>query len=214
MQSPRRRVPRALREQQMLDAATDVFFEQGFQAAAMDEIAARIGLTKPMLYAYFGSKQGLYRATVQRAGQRISNLLQALLDEPDARRRLTLGTDALLDYVQEQRAAWALVFRGRPGPERAVDVTPYREAMSDAITRTLAEAGSGLRHPPAETLHAARPFANGLLGCGEGVLRGWSRETSSREAFADIRRIIHSLVMAHLATFSRHLGRTSADRRP
>lgn len=190
----------------MLDAATDAFFECGYHGAAMDEIAARVGLTKPMLYAYFGSKQGLYQATVQRAGQRIVDLLQALLGEPDAGLRLGIGTDALLDYVQEQRAAWALVFRGRPGPDRTVDVSPYRQAMSDAITRTLAEAGSGEREPGDEVVKAARPFANGLLGCGDGVLRGWAKHSATPPvSFAEIRQVIHRLVHAHLETFARHL---------
>jgi AcrR family transcriptional regulator len=63
----RRRMPRADREQQMLAVAEQVFAERGFRSASMDEIAERVGVTKPMLYAYFGSKDRLLLACVARA---------------------------------------------------------------------------------------------------------------------------------------------------
>jgi AcrR family transcriptional regulator len=56
------RVPRALREQQMLDAAVKVFSRRGFHAANMDEIAERSGVSKPMVYAYHGTKEELFVA--------------------------------------------------------------------------------------------------------------------------------------------------------
>src|SRR5687767_14290304 len=65
----RRRVPRVERQQQMLDVAARVFAERGYHAASMDEIAAEVGVSKPMLYAYFDSKEGLYLACIDRAGQ-------------------------------------------------------------------------------------------------------------------------------------------------
>ncbi|HEY2101407.1 MAG TPA: helix-turn-helix domain-containing protein, partial [Pseudonocardia sp.] len=55
----RRRVSRAERERQILDAASAVFAERGYQAASMDAVAERVGVTKPVLYDHFGSKEGL-----------------------------------------------------------------------------------------------------------------------------------------------------------
>ncbi len=46
----------------MLRAAAQVFGERGYHRASMDEIAARAGITKPMLYSYFDSKEGLFAA--------------------------------------------------------------------------------------------------------------------------------------------------------
>jgi AcrR family transcriptional regulator len=54
------------RERQMLDIAEEVFAEQGYRAASMDDIAERVGVSKPMLYEYFGSKDGLLSACVAR----------------------------------------------------------------------------------------------------------------------------------------------------
>src|SRR4051812_12040595 len=62
----RKRVPRAEREQQILAAAEEVFAERGFQATSMDEVSLRVGVSKPMLYEYFTSKEGLLLACVAR----------------------------------------------------------------------------------------------------------------------------------------------------
>ena len=58
-------MPRAEREQRMLDAAGRAFARDGYHAASMDEIARAAGISKPMLYNYFGSKEGLYVAYVR-----------------------------------------------------------------------------------------------------------------------------------------------------
>src|SRR4051794_17691230 len=59
---------RADRERQMLDVAEKVFAEQGYRAVSMDDIAERVGVSKPMLYEYFGSKDGLLSACIARCG--------------------------------------------------------------------------------------------------------------------------------------------------
>ncbi|MGQ0625842.1 MAG: TetR/AcrR family transcriptional regulator [Sporichthyaceae bacterium] len=64
---PRRRMPRAQRESAMLDAAEALFGEHGYAAASMDEIAAQVGVSKPMLYHYYGSKERLFLACLRRA---------------------------------------------------------------------------------------------------------------------------------------------------
>src|ERR671930_2513522 len=63
----RRRMPRAERERQMIAVAEQMFAERGYRAASMDEIAERVGVSKPMLYEYFGSKEGLFVACIRQA---------------------------------------------------------------------------------------------------------------------------------------------------
>src|ERR1035437_876579 len=63
-----RRMPRPQRERQMLEVAGKAFAARGFHAVSMDEIAERAGISKPMLYHYFGSKEGLYVAYVRQQG--------------------------------------------------------------------------------------------------------------------------------------------------
>src|ERR671930_1407894 len=74
--TPRKRLPRAEREERMLDAAEAVFGKHGFQAASMDEIARRSGITKALLYQYFGSKEGLCEAAVERSRARLFDALR------------------------------------------------------------------------------------------------------------------------------------------
>src|SRR4051795_8569960 len=94
-QERRRRVPRAEREALMLDAAEDVFGRVGFAAASMDDIARGSGITKALVYEYFGSKERLYDACMERVrGRLFDSLEQALaaLDDPRARLRTFIDT--------------------------------------------------------------------------------------------------------------------------
>src|SRR5438874_3831781 len=70
-QRGRRKLPRAVRERQMLEVAGRVFAAHGFHEASMDEIDRHAGISKPMIYNYFGSKEGLYFAYIELAGQRL-----------------------------------------------------------------------------------------------------------------------------------------------
>src|SRR5947209_2487106 len=66
-----RGMPRAARERLILDVAGQVFARAGYHSASMDEIAELAGVSKPMLYAYFGSKEGLYVAYIDRTGREL-----------------------------------------------------------------------------------------------------------------------------------------------
>ena len=61
-------MPRSVREQLILRVAGQVFAEGGYERASMDRIAALAGVSKPMIYAYFSSKEGLYLAYIERTG--------------------------------------------------------------------------------------------------------------------------------------------------
>lgn len=209
----RKRVPRAEREPQMLDAATEVFSERGFHAASMEEIAARVQVTKPMLYAYFGSKEGLYRATVERAGNHIVRLVEGLMEERDAERRLSTGADALLNFVFSQRASWAVVYNERVGTDGLVDITAFRERVSGFIAHTYAEIArqrNGDAEAAATELEIARawPYAIAMIGSCESLLRWWSKEEPIDQATC--RRLCHELVHAHLDCYLSARGRAES----
>jgi len=61
-----KRLPRAVREQQMLDAAVQMFSVNGYHETSMDAIAAEAEISKPMLYLYYGSKEELFGACLDR----------------------------------------------------------------------------------------------------------------------------------------------------
>src|SRR3954467_2205767 len=106
----RRKVPRHVREQDMLRVAERAFAERGFHGASVDAIAEGAGISKPMVYAYFDSKEGLYRAVMLRGRERLLQLLAAVADEtgpPDE--RLWHGLLAFFTFVEREHDAWTVL---------------------------------------------------------------------------------------------------------
>lgn len=198
----RKRVPRAVREPQMLDAATEVFSERGFHAASMDDIAAKVDVTKPMLYAYFGSKEGLYRAAVQRAGDHVVQMLEELMAMEDARKRLREGTDALLSFFFSQRASWTMVYNERMAPEGLFDISVFRERVAEMAARTLVEAckqldGDGHGEVSQAEVQLALPYAAAMIGSCQGLLTWWTQHGGVDQTRC--RAYSHELVEGHLS---------------
>src|SRR3954453_23789297 len=106
MEQPKRRMPRAAREQLMVEVATRSFAERGYHACSMEDIAEAAGVTKPMVYAYFGSKEGLYVACMESVSDPM--LAQIGVERPDLPpdQQLWVGINAFFSYVGENRAQW------------------------------------------------------------------------------------------------------------
>jgi AcrR family transcriptional regulator len=107
---PRRRMPRLEREAMMLDVAEDLFGERGYRAVSMDEIAARVGVSKPMLYHYYGSKERLFLACLGRARSRMREaILQGAgtSDMPGEQLYNTLVT--WFRFIDENPSTWNLM---------------------------------------------------------------------------------------------------------
>jgi len=190
----RRKLPRAARERQMLEVAARVFGRRGYHAASMDEIARACGVTKPMLYAYFGSKDGLYLATVDRMGVALVSAVERLLEERDAALRLRQGVDLILRFIEQDRHGWAVLYaEGLGEGPVAKHVARYRERIVQAAAATLVDA------VPGRSLKLAEPYAVGLLGTGEALARWWLDRGSL--PFATVQAITHVLVEAVLAAF-------------
>ncbi|MFR9729569.1 TetR/AcrR family transcriptional regulator [Saccharopolyspora sp. MS10] len=107
----RKRLPRAERERQILAVAEHVFATRGYQATSMDDIAQGVGLSKPMLYEYFGSKEGLLLACVERARRELLDATTAAAEgaagSPD--RLLHDCILAFFRFADDHAQAWALL---------------------------------------------------------------------------------------------------------
>ena len=75
---PRTRLSREDRMEQMLDTAHELFADRGYAAVTMDEIATAAGITKPLIYNYFGSKEGLFASCLAHAGELIAEAAVAM----------------------------------------------------------------------------------------------------------------------------------------
>jgi AcrR family transcriptional regulator len=104
-------VPRAERERQILQVAVEEFAEHGYAGASIVPIAARAGISKPLVYQYFGSKDGLFLACLTHvAGPMLERLEVAWRHEDDTvlSRLATLG--AVFESLEPQRIAWKMLF--------------------------------------------------------------------------------------------------------
>lgn len=95
------RMPRDQRRAQLLTLATELFTQRGFQATSMDDIAAAAGVTKPVLYQHFSSKEDLYSVVVETTGERLLAAVEALADAPgDTAARIQRAMTSFYELVR------------------------------------------------------------------------------------------------------------------
>jgi AcrR family transcriptional regulator len=155
----RRRVPRAEREESMLEAAGAAFAARGFHAASMDAIAEDAGISKPMLYSYFGSKEGLYVAYLERSGRALlDGMRRAAPPDGPLDERLRAGILAFLTYADEHRSGWKVLYtEASKGGPLAAELTGLRSRIAQMLGG----------------LFESEPFAHAFVGAGESLTNWW-----------------------------------------
>jgi AcrR family transcriptional regulator len=134
-------VPRALRERQLVELGEQLFAERGFAKASMDELARRAGVTKPVIYELFGSKEGLFRACLEGLALRLAQqIADAARAEEDPEARLRAGGLAFLRFASDNRVAYELLYEGRFS-DAAVSVRKRQAALILELMREMAPAG-------------------------------------------------------------------------
>jgi len=104
-------VPRAEREEQIVAVAVDEFAASGYAGASMSLIAQRAGISKPLIYQYFGSKDGLYLTCLHHvAGALLERLELAQLQEDDSVASRVHTMQAIFEALEPQRSAWQLLY--------------------------------------------------------------------------------------------------------
>jgi AcrR family transcriptional regulator len=181
----RTRLARADRMEQTLLAAHALFAERGYAAVKMDEIAASVGVTKPLLYNYFGNKEQLYITCMERAGDSLTaTVAEAVGQTESPGDALGAGVRSFFSFLDSDRAAWAVLFDETlpRGGELAERVADYRGRIVELVS------GSMLAQLPQEKRDAARieieALSTALLGAAEALARWWLRteEISANDA--------------------------------
>ncbi|MFT3716654.1 MAG: TetR/AcrR family transcriptional regulator [Gordonia sp. (in: high G+C Gram-positive bacteria)] len=134
-----KRLPRAVREQQMLDAAVEEFSDTGYSDTSMDAIAARAEISKPMLYLYYGSKDELFMACVDRERGRFMDAMSAGFD-PALRQRdqARIVIREFLRYVYENAKSWRVLYRVASSTSDFTEVvTRARSQITEMITELI-----------------------------------------------------------------------------
>ncbi|MEX0172801.1 TetR/AcrR family transcriptional regulator [Streptomyces sp. LMG1-1-1.1] len=136
-------VPRADREQQILAAATEEFGRHGYEATTVAAIAVRVGVTKPLLHQYFGSKQGLYLACLDPIGDRLLDAIRTAMagHDTDAPPTPLRVLNALFTALDGQRRAWFVLYDPTlpPGSDAAQRAARYRDAIDGLAATGTAE---------------------------------------------------------------------------
>jgi len=163
------RLPRLARRTQLLGAAQEVFVAQGYHAAAMDDIADRAGVSKPVLYQHFPGKLDLYLALLDQHCESLVNAVRsALTSTSDNKQRVAATMEAYFHFVQHESGAFRLVFESDLTNEPAVRerVNQVELDCAKLISAVIAE-DTGLGTEEAMVL------AVGLTGISQVTARYW-----------------------------------------
>ncbi|HEX9066479.1 MAG TPA: TetR/AcrR family transcriptional regulator [Streptosporangiaceae bacterium] len=163
------RLPRPARRRQLLGAAREVFVAQGYHAAAMDEIAERAGVSKPVLYQHFPGKLDLYLALLDESvAELVGAVSQALASTTDNAQRVPATFRAFFDYVSGAGEAFRLVFESDLSNEPAVRARLDRAVFECAeMVSEFIRSDAGVSNEEADLLGIA------LVGMAQVSSRYW-----------------------------------------
>ncbi|WP_240771438.1 TetR/AcrR family transcriptional regulator [Nocardioides sp. GY 10113] len=163
------RLPRSERRAQLLDAALEVFVANGYHAAAMDDIAERAGVSKPVLYQHFPGKFELYLALLDASCDRmIANCRAALDSTPDNKQRVQAAIDAFFVYVDHDAGAFRLVFESDLNNEPSV-----REHIERVTVECADMIGEVIHDDTGLPVDQARLLAVAMVGMAQVSARFW-----------------------------------------
>jgi len=158
-----------VRERQILVAAVAAFARAGYGAASMDDIAAAAGISKPMVYAYLGTKDELFLACLHQEGTRLMEaIVAAVAPDLSPQEQLWRGLHAFFGYVSGHRDGWCVLYRQARGREPfAAEVARMRVRLVEVVTGLLTRAAAGAGAPHRDVDVSAIAYA--LVGAGESL---------------------------------------------
>ncbi|GGZ15576.1 TetR family transcriptional regulator [Streptomyces poonensis] len=184
-------MPRAVREQQMLDAAVRTFGQRGYRAASMDEIAELAGVSKPLVYLYLNSKEDLFIACIRREAKALTTAVRAGVHPGlPADRQLWEGLTAFFTHTAQHPDGWTVLhLQARThGEPFAAEVAALRADMVAFVTEVIVVAAREARRDPSLPEREVAGLAEALVGAAES-LAAWANATpgvTARQAAATL----------------------------
>lgn len=163
----RARMPRAQRKALMVQAARRLFSERGFKGTSMEDVADASGITKPLVYQYFGSKESLWDVSVEAVRAQLFDGIEQTVAAVSVDQQLRAFAELYFDHLDAHRGAWWMLYAG--ASPAAADA--MRERNAAVIGPMLARAldATGRERDP----QALEVLAHALVGAGEQVGRWW-----------------------------------------
>jgi AcrR family transcriptional regulator len=179
MSNEKGRLPRDERRAQLLSAALEMFTTAGYHSAAMDEIAERAGVSKPVLYQHFPSKLDLYLAVLDtHIDSLVFAIQKAIQSTPDNSERVQATIGAYFDFIEAEGEAFRLLFESDMSVEPAV-----RERLNRMTYDCAAAVSAVISLDTGLPQEAAMLLGVGLIGSAQVTARHWLERDSklSRE---------------------------------
>lgn len=162
-------MPRRERRAQLLDSALEVFVAHGYHSAAMDDIADRAGVSKPVLYQHFPGKLELYMALLDQSCDAITDAIRAALSTTtDNKQRVAAAIAAFYEYVANDTGAFRLVFESDLTNDPAV-----RQRVDRVTDDCAAEIAEVIQQDTGLPREASLLLAVSLVGMGQVSARFW-----------------------------------------
>jgi AcrR family transcriptional regulator len=193
------RLPAAERRAQLLDVGRRVFARRGFEAASIEEIAEVAKVSRPIVYAHFGDKSGLFAVVVDREMEHVTERVTAALSqEGEPRERLQRVLLAFLSYVEERPDGFAVLSRETPSRAGMEGITGLLGDLANRVATVLrpflAENGYDER--------AAPIYANALIGMA--TFTGlWWQQQGRKPSLEAVTRHLSALAWAGLGHLPR-----------
>ena len=168
----KQRLTAADRRLQLMEVGREAFAKRGYESTAIEEVAQRAGVSKPIVYEHFGSKEGLYAAIVDREMDGLVVRVSESLSRGSPRERFGAAVLAFLAYAEEEPAGFAVLTRdspygsGRRGLTRVIDDLAGR--VGDIFRSEFERAGYNHKVAPI--------YANALIGMVTQVGQWWAAE--------------------------------------
>jgi AcrR family transcriptional regulator len=167
------RVPRAVRERQLLDVAEKLFKQHGYEGTSIEDVARAAGVTRPVVYEHHGDKDGLFVACVRRARLEFEQALIGGAAEAagsDLNAMIRFGGELFFARLEQDPRRCALLLTTGSGPlgERLAQL---RDATVVRVSAMLPEHAPGLPPNPEAREAAARM----VIGVAEELARWWLR---------------------------------------
>jgi AcrR family transcriptional regulator len=192
------RMPRDERRAQLLAAALEVFTSAGYHAAAMDEIADRAGVSKPVLYQHFPSKLDLYLAVLDtHIDSLVFAIQRAIQSTPDNSIRVQATIAAYFDFIEADGEAFRLLFESDMNVEPAV-----RERLNRMTYDCAAAVSAVISLDTGLPQEAAMLLGVGLIGSAQVTARHWL-ERDSKLTRVQAQNLVTNIIWRGISGFPR-----------
>ncbi|AKE38809.1 Transcriptional regulator, TetR family [Corynebacterium camporealensis] len=169
----RQRMTGLERREQLINVGRAAFAELGYDGASVEEISARAGVSKPVVYEHFGGKEGLFAVVIDREMVALESVITSALEEGSWRERIEAAARALLTYVEEETDGFIILVRdSKPGAERS-----YSTLLNAAVSQVSHILGEAFRSRGFDP-ELAVLYSQALVGMVSTTAQWWLDERS------------------------------------